>query len=683
MDVVLATHPGFPTTQPLGSPLDLREAARLTFDDPIHLDQVLNLWITRADAEPTNVVLKTTADETSHVLRERVAFVHRWPDDKGVWQTMLVVRKPGGAGYELVRTSARQDLGNAQEYLWDRAFSWNVEGNSSMVVPTKSGVSIIRPDRRPLELHHEFKVESRGELGEPQVLLDWRGIIAWIPWENGRAGSNGAIRFVGDHWIDLDSSVGWPKKLVHLVPLLDGSILRVATKEDETAEVSLATLDAAEVDERIITDLVDQLSDPDPDKRTAAFAELTRYGNGVWPLLERLAPDQPPEAKRRIEELLGAKVEPTLGGMTLQPGKVSVVGRSRAGAALLYAETGVSILPAENEEEPRILAPAWLLILPGRAVQLAPGGLIKDYVPGKTRFTILGEEIIVSDDVQGPRWWLANHFSRPLLKKNELEFKYLLGCDARGRWLFRRSAQDETPTLILDPTLPDPTPRLPVWDFPVPEGSVGWTTDGWPTIKRGGAWVLTDTGWRALDESKEKMLTDPKDIPPPAPPASTTQAATMPATTQASTMQAATEPSEPPILVERDGSRFFDGRETLRMVRPDGTVVVWPLPPEAVGRGDVWLVRAGDDRLFLFNAPGRVLRIKQTPDAAEPFKLVATFTRRIPSVEHPIRIWVDPAGRIIMLAEPDHLLVTFPTGRIPTNIAELMPAAELKEAEGE
>jgi hypothetical protein len=309
MDVVLATHPGFPTTQPLGSPLDLREAARLTFDDPIHLDQVLNLWITRADAEPTNVVLKTTADETSHVLRERVAFVHRWPDDKGVWQTMLVVRKPGGAGYELVRTSARQDLGNAQEYLWDRAFSWNVEGNSSIVVPTKSGVSIIRPDRRPLELYHEFKVESKGELGEPQVLLDWRGIIAWIPWENGRAGSNGAIRFVGDHWIDLDSSVGWPKKLVHLVPLLDGSILRVATKEDETAEVSLATLDAAEVDERIITDLVDQLSDPDPDKRTAAFAELTRYGNGVWPLLERLAPDQPPEAKRRIEELLGVDAQ--------------------------------------------------------------------------------------------------------------------------------------------------------------------------------------------------------------------------------------------------------------------------------------------------------------------------------------------------------------------------------------
>jgi hypothetical protein len=596
-------------------PVDLHEAARLTFDDPIHLDQVLNLWITRTDAEPTNAVLKATATQTTHVLREHVVFVHRWPNEKGVWQPLLVVRKSNGGGYELVRAAARQDLGAAHEYLWDRAFSWNVEGNSSIVVPTKTGISIIRPDRRPLELHHEFKLESRGNFGEPQVLLDWRGVIAWIPSESGSAGSDGAIRFVNDHWVDLDSGAGWPKKLLHLVPLLDGSILRIATKDDGAAEVSLAMLDPAEVDEKIITDLVDHLSDPDPDKRAAAFAELTRYGNGVWPLLEKLAPDQPPEAKRRIEELLEAKAEPTLGGMTLQPGKVSVVGRSRAGAALLYAETGVSVPPGESEEEPRLLAPAWLLILPGRAVQLAPGGLIKDYVPGKTRFTILGDEIVVSDDVQGPRWWLSNHFSRPLLKKNELEYKHLLGCDARGRWLFRKSPNDATPTLVLDPTLPDPTPRLPVWDFPVPDGSVGWTSEGWPAIKRGGAWVLTDTGWCALDESKEKMLTDPKDIPPPPADASTTRATTMPATTQAATTQATTEPYEPPILVERDGTRFFDGRETLRMVRPDGTVVTWPLPPEAVGHGDVWLVRAGDNRLFLFNEPGRVLRIKPTPDA--------------------------------------------------------------------
>src|SRR6187455_2552492 len=33
IDVVLASHPAFPTTQPLGVPLDLREAARFVLTD--------------------------------------------------------------------------------------------------------------------------------------------------------------------------------------------------------------------------------------------------------------------------------------------------------------------------------------------------------------------------------------------------------------------------------------------------------------------------------------------------------------------------------------------------------------------------------------------------------------------------------------------------------------------------
>ena len=103
IDVVLADHRDFPTTQPLGVPVDLTEASRLIFDEPIHLDQVGQLWITRNDAEPTAAVLKRAPDESSHVIRERVVFVHRWPDDKGVWQPLLVCRKVDRPGYELVR----------------------------------------------------------------------------------------------------------------------------------------------------------------------------------------------------------------------------------------------------------------------------------------------------------------------------------------------------------------------------------------------------------------------------------------------------------------------------------------------------------------------------------------------------------------------------------------------------
>ena len=566
-------------------------------------------------------------------------------------------------------------MGSAYEYLWDRAFSWN----DVIVAPTRTGVSIIRPDRRPMELHHEFKLDRPADsaLSPPQVLLDWKGLVAWIPSEPAKPGSEGAIRFVNDTWTDLDSAHGWPKKLLHLVPLLDGSIIQLVVNDDDTINVALASLDRTEVDEQQIRGLVDQLADEDPDKRAEAFAQLTRYGTGVWPILEKLAPDQPPEAKRRIEELLDSKVQPTLGGMSLVPGgKVSIVARLRSGAAILYADSGVRMPPAEGDETVHLVAPAWLMILPGRPIQLAPGGLVKDFLPGKTRIAIVGEEFIVSDNLQGPRWWLSNHFSTPLLKKSELEFRHLVGFDLRGRWIFRHSETSDSPTLVIDPTLPDPTPRLPVWDYPVPGGTVGWTAADWPAIKRGGAWMLNDQGWVALDESKEKMVTDPDTILP------ATSPATMPATWQAAS-QPTTAAAEQPILTDADGTLFFDGRQTLRVRREDGTEIVWPLPPECTGSGDVRLIRAGDNRLFLFNSPGRVVRIKPTPQASEPFKIESTFTRRIPSVDQPIRIWKDPAGRINMIAEPDHLLIMFPTGRIPKQIAEMMPAGELKDAEGE
>ena len=52
--------------------------------------------------------------------------------------------------------------------------------------------------------------------------------------------------------------------------------------------------------------------------------------------------------------------------------------------------------------------------------------------------------------------------------------------------------------------------------------------------------------------------------------------------------------------------------------------------------------RAGENRLFLYNEPGRLLRIRPTPTGPEPFNLEATFTWRIPNVDKPDRLWVDP-----------------------------------------
>jgi hypothetical protein len=146
-----------------------------------------------------------------------------------------------------------------------------------------------------------------------------------------------------------------------------------------------------------------------------------------------------------------------------------------------------------------------------------------------------------------------------------------------------------------------------------------------------------------------------------------------------------TSTSAPPILIDKDGTRYYDGVASLRVVNTDGKTTTWTLPDEAHGAdgATVWLVRAGDDRLFLFNAPGRVLRIKRTPNGPEPFALEATFTRRIPSSDNFQRVWVDPAGRIVIAHDIDTLSILFPTGMIPPEIARKIPASELAEAEEE
>lgn len=669
MDVVRLHNPNLPATQPLIVPLQLPEAARLVIPDPVHLDPLGELWITRADAPSTLNVLKTAHERSTHVLRELVVFVHRWPDDSGVWQPHLVCKRTDGR-YEIVTQRARTELPAAHDYRWSDAFSWN----DVIVVPTERGISVIRPNRLPMELHHEFIAADQydpARHSRVQALLDWRGLLAWMPWEPGKLGSRGAARFVGEQWTALDAAAGWPQKLLHLVPLLDGGVVQLVLGDDNSIDLRLAPLDPTQVDEKRIAELVAQLSDPVALKRVAAFNELTRWGPGVWPILERLQPDQPPEAQIRMQQLLDAKTEPTLGGLRVMPGPVQVLARSMYGTVMLYLDAGVSMM-REGAEEPFVMNPAWISIQPGRSIEIASSALATELqVTGRKLVNVRGEWIVI-DDVEGPRWWLSNHLTAPLLKGNELEYRHVVGTDRRGRWLFRKNEQDLSPTLILDPTLPDPTPRLPVWVYTMEGLQVGWTPDNWPAIKRGGAWALVNSDWKPLDEKKEKERFLNINDPLPEDPRPTT----LPATTQA---------SEKHILLERDGAMFFDGRQALRMVRPDGREIVWPLPAEATGADgyEVRLFRAGDNRLFLFNAPGRVIRLRQTENEDAPFKLEATFTRRIPNADRPDRIWLDPAGRIVIATDGSALAVCYPGGRIPPEMAKKMTAADLADAEAD
>jgi hypothetical protein len=241
-----------------------------------------------------------------------------------------------------------------------------------------------------------------------------------------------------------------------------------------------------------------------------------------------------------------------------------------------------------------------------------------------------------------------------------------------------------------------------VWSYSTAE-VVGWDKDNWPAVKRGGSWALRDEDWRPMKRT-EKLLTTAVEIPAGAPDAapagaaatSPTTAATAPTTVATAATGPATGPATstspttatapadalgPPLLIAPDGSRYFDGRTKLHVVTRDGEHIDWPLPPAANGNAaKVYLVRMPDGLLFLYNQPGRILRIRPTPDEAEPFALEATFTRNVPNADEVTRFWLDPAERLVM-AYGNKLAIMFPRGYIPPAIATKIPAAQMEAAE--
>ena len=231
---------------------------------------------------------------------------------------------------------------------------------------------------------------------------------------------------------------------------------------------------------------------------------------------------------------------------------------------------------------------------------------------------------------------------------------------------------------------------MPVWTIVVNNGSVGWDQENWPAMKKGSAFSLRESSdWYAHEEGKDKYSTDPAEIPSPSSPssppttaASSTTAATTGPSVAAATTSPATQPlattfpSETPLLIDSEGTHYYGGQADLRMITASGKSTVWTLPELLSGTGEAHLIRTADGRLYLFNIPGRVVRLRPTADPAAPFEMEAIFTRRIPSVEHPTRIWLDPAGRICIVFDTNHLSILFPSGRIPPQTAALIPASE-------
>jgi hypothetical protein len=750
LDIARAKDPKYPTTRRLDEALDLRYAARIVLDDPVHLDNQGNLWITRPDAPEQFNFLKASAGGTAtHVTRDRVAFVWWSPTEKGLWLPNLVVYDPARKGYQLVNYDGRRPLPDPHGFQWDRALVLQGVGKAAdrIVVPTLTGACAFAFDASADDI-----AKGNLELIEPaatdrtvQLVMDVGGVIAYVTNAAGTKGAKGVARFAPQlkptdatdppappqyKWAVLTGVTGWPEHILHLVPLLDGSVLQIVSvpdddKEKDRVKFSVNAVAAAAIDVPRVLQLVDQLSATDQDKRDEAFKLLTTYGPGIAPLLEKLIEDQQPEAQIRIRQLLKNRIEPSLGSMSLVDGRMRVVNRLPDGGVIFFAEAGVAI--PRDEETPNYVAPAWLSVRPGRAAELLPNVLVGDLSPDKHQVISWGyNDHVVIDPVLGPEWFIGNRLE-PLLHKSERRFTKFVGIDSTGRWIFRQFGIDPmqqmlslirtesitkevliaratqpseapatTPSttqaalspdavLIVDPHLPDTTPRLPGWLLPASVGKSGWDKNNWPVIYMDVKpdpvpWALTEHEWIVIDAKTEKVFVDPADVPAAAPldeaPAPTTRSTT-PATTTTTTTAPATTQSAPvdlgpPLLVARDGTRYYDGRQTLKVVRPDHATIDWSLPGAAVGTGKPTLLQTRDGLLFLFNEPGRVVRIRPTPDGDPPFEFEAAFTRGIPSDAEIARIWLDPSDRICIAHGGNRITVLFPNGRIPPAIAEKM-----------
>ena len=672
IELVKRSYPNLSATQPLDTPLDRKDAARILLRDPIYLDHSQHLWITRPDADPTETVLLRAGTETDHLIRERPAYVHWRYEPPGRRQPgrstpVLVCPVAGGNQFEMIEERRRTLMtGLRGGYRWSDAFSWG----DNFVVGNSTGASVF--ERTPtgwIEHPSPELIDAKIPHGPTRVAVELAGLLAYVPADGEHRGSKGTARFVDGKWSLLEDRTRWPGNFLHLIPLADSSVLQIIVTDDGDARLAITDFNTTQIDPRQVIQLLEQLNSPSIELRTAAFHQLSTYGTGLWPILETQMKNQPTSVQEKMAELLKNKTDPTLGEMTLVDTQLKLVARDPDGGVLLFSKGGVSVKNVDLDET--LAAPAWINVRPGQPIRLMLGQAWEDLTPSRNRFYAIGDgDWIVSDEENGPREFIGTFDLSPILRKSEVKYSEFVGIDRHGRWFFRErvgtDGGEPLETLILDPTLPPVSPRLPVWEFRADGGTVGCDDQDWPAYKdrAGNVWIIGENGFQLLDEKKNHFIDNPADL--------AKRPSRSPATTRVAT-PALIRP-DPLLLTLTDGTRFYGGKTSLRRVAASGAID-WPLPPEAQGSFSPWLVTDSDGHLFLFNEPGRLLRIRSIPGAAEPFTIEAAFAHKIPKVE-PSRVWVDLAGRIIIAHDGNQMAICFPAGVVPLAIAEKMPVGE-------
>jgi hypothetical protein len=652
----------YPDTRPWAIPVDLNDAAHLILREPIYVCSRGDLWITHPDADPLPVVLARAANESEHIVNRPIDYIIWSLNRRGFWEPSAICRS--GDGFQLVSATSTVSIPWHRSYRWDLAMTW-IDGTSTrLIVPTDDGVSIITLGDPPTEDYCRLlnTAATKPQAGPPpMILFDLRGLLAWIPAEGDFSSATRVARYLDGKWAYLDANA-WPGDIIHLVPMLDGSVLQIRRGSDSgSANLTIVPLDTPQIDEKEISAITDQLDNDDPDKRVAAYQRLTQYGPGIYPILEKISPNASPEAQIRIRQILEGKLATKLGGMLVNDNQLTVAARLRDGGIVFLAPHGVTI-PQEGQD-PKIVSPDYLAVRPGRPVQELPATAVDRL--SKSAGTIAGcrdEWAVTTPDV-GPARYLPPDQLQPLLRQSERSFSDLIAIDSRGRWLFQDPATHRM--LLLDPTVPDPTPRLAIWLIDTGNGA-GWNKADWPVIQRGTAhWIVNEQDWQPLDPSEEMRINFLYPL----------VAATAPTTAPA------TAPANGPLLlIDADGSRYFGGQADLTIQTRAGKSREWLLPDLCAGSGDQtpWLVSDRQGHFFLFNSIGRIARLRATPGEAEPFALEAVFGEHVPDFRDIRRIWCDPAGRIAVVYEDSHMALIFPTGQVPPEIEDKILPQDLR-----
>ena len=605
------------------------DAAKIVLHHPAYVDPLGNLWITHPAGRPMlDVIGRPIVDHTA-VVRERVRLV-RWPTD-GV-PTAIV----GEADHlsAVVPAGVTPVTTSFPEADWAHA----IQFAGGALVPTRSGAVLLydvgpgRPVGIPPGRRDALATAATQPNAPPlAVAPTFDGLYFWSTSDD--PAKTGVGRIENKQLVDLSHAAGWPEHVREIIPLADDSVLVLYDSDEGPALKLIPAADKPPTPalRDTVTALARQLADVDPLKRDAATRALEAQGPAAYPVLESIRDALAPEAQVRIEALLGQRFAPTLGGLRPLPGKVRTLGRFPGGGCVLRFDGGGTVGGTDDQPE-RSVIPATVLIRPGLPIELIDPAALTDFVPGRQSIQWVGGQLIVSDPKVGPRRWLGLTLQPPLLPKELADFDTVVAIDARRRWLLK---SDKRPgdTLLIDPTLPDPTPRLPVWTISAPGGS-GRTATGWPAVRKDDdLFVLEREGWK-----KEKAIELPRPTP-------------------------ATQP------VDAGGPRIAFVGSSIQVTDNAGHQLVVQPPGSPFPSGDTQIA-AAPGRLFVYTADGRVHRYAVTPSTSGPVvTFEKTFTAGVPAnVE---QIWIDPAGRLVMQAGTT-MAIGFPDGRLPAALRDLM-----------